>query len=1537
MNDEELISRLESMLPEELTPEELALLRRRAAASPAVRDALSRWLQFEQVMAGGLSRYRLPVDLVLAKAAAAAAPPGGILGRLLGWGLAGTALVALSVTLYLVTRDSRPHRQAVAARAEPDEGHKQPAGGKRGGPSRPGRTRATPSTLRMQGAGTGRGAAPLPPAGAKVDTSPSDVPPGPEDQQWLAQVEKVGGEQPPASRMFTAHGEGQGFAELAAQLAIRQGRVEPAPEGPQWGLSLDGMAQWQAAWPPGHALRLWLVDHHGMELRLEGNTASLVLRYYEFPEPAWAAYEVAPENALQDLSAGTSRPRMALAALDNGRLARSGSGPIDLVWRAGRLEMQRADTLLLSAPLDEPPTTVVLAGRAKLRQARVFPASPTLQEYDSLAGLDADTPAAAFDWQPVHQAELRTVAQGQIELTGNAPVNRAAVRVGRSGLSVLTFELLAPQAGTGIFAADAAGRPLWHLGFFTEPRSGGLICAATPQPETGTIRETDVTMLPTALVTERVWLRLVPATAGWKAYISTDGRWWSRMPVPPLPAETAVASVGLYSLPARTVRLRRLNIQDLHVLLALAPASLYEQAPPLADLTDWAAWQARVVLGIPSESDAGDWQAACALKTLADGAAASLAPHLLVLLADRVAALGPPAALRLQQLHALALLCDEGDAQTALELSRAYRHLAGELAMRGEPLSAAIWRAVCVATPLRSLDLLDERMWRTEALQIAAQGEAQALHALALPAGFLAASLGRETPLAAMLEAGLHPLVDRSGREEVNLLTELEEALQLGAYRDACHIISSSTLERAGGLLPDSADPLLRISLATAVANAMERHPDLRAAMRQHFGPLARLRVSRAMAEENEAAADAATVQFYGTDAAVEAHTWLGDRALAAGNFVRARGHYRAAFHQADGPSRQRAAAMLRLTAALQGREEGAPPQGPVSYSGQELSPAEFEALVAELRAAHASEQGVEGGNSVASTHAGQVQPGEAVSAALVAPSKSCVARPASRIELLPAAQQAFFGSGAGAGPGNSRGVSACGLRLVHQGPNLVLCMPHAVHVLDATGDLRWSVSFSGTPDAGGLVCGPLDLGSSLCLARRVDGGVELALLDAASGKEIWRTNTSASVCSNAIWAEQSLRCLAKRSTPDGLVEICLATFDVGTGALAAEEPLVQFEQGPPDRAWGQLMLAADRLLALLDGCAVCCDISGRVIWLRKQPWLPPAWRQDVAAPQALAFADHVWLASPGAQTLQCCRLDTGRLEWQQQLPEPFEIAGVAGEVLVLRGVEWLHGLDPRDGRPLWRSRIRDPQAVVWCEGAYVIAGIAQRLAAGQVRPALLWIDAATGGSVACTAIEGLPAVQAGGVRLGRVCSWQRRLWVPFAVAEARELGVAELVPSHELAALAAAANDRLVSFAGSPLAETAGDVLPGWQWIDGPEDDATGVVPELLGARNVLVTLALPQRPTRMAARFGVPRGHACRIEIEWSQPLPARWRLVLRTTDETLCERVLEPSGGGWQTLQFDLSRFAGRELPLLLEQQALDTGAAYVAWKACRIVEE
>ena len=75
----------------------------------------------------------------------------------------------------------------------------------------------------------------------------------------------------------------------------------------------------------------------------------------------------------------------------------------------------------------------------------------------------------------------------------------------------------------------------------------------------------------------------------------------------------------------------------------------------------------------------------------------------------------------------------------------------------------------------------------------------------------------------------------------------------------------------------------------------MREHPKLRQTMNEQFGARGQLRVRQAIGEGNLLALEAATMQFCGTEAAAEAHLWLGDRALAAGDFLHAIGQYRQA------------------------------------------------------------------------------------------------------------------------------------------------------------------------------------------------------------------------------------------------------------------------------------------------------------------------------------------------------------------------------------------------------------------------------------------------------------------------------------------------------------------------------------------------------------------------------------------------------------------------------------------------------------------
>lgn len=85
------------------------------------------------------------------------------------------------------------------------------------------------------------------------------------------------------------------------------------------------------------------------------------------------------------------------------------------------------------------------------------------------------------------------------------------------------------------------------------------------------------------------------------------------------------------------------------------------------------------------------------------------------------------------------------------------------------------------------------------------------------------------------------------------------------------------------------------VSLPGAVALAMRNSPVLRSTMSEQFGQLGKLRIRQAITEGDGTAVQAATLQFLGTEAAAEAHLWLGDKEISGGAFARSLGHYRQA------------------------------------------------------------------------------------------------------------------------------------------------------------------------------------------------------------------------------------------------------------------------------------------------------------------------------------------------------------------------------------------------------------------------------------------------------------------------------------------------------------------------------------------------------------------------------------------------------------------------------------------------------------------
>lgn len=178
---------------------------------------------------------------------------------------------------------------------------------------------------------------------------------------------------------------------------------------------------------------------------------------------------------------------------------------------------------------------------------------------------------------------------------------------------------------------------------------------------------------------------------------------------------------------------------------------------------------------------------------------------------------------------------------------------------------------------------------------------------------------------------------------------ELASAIEHRAWRDACQVIVATAAEHGDGLTLDTQNGRLR-SFGLMVSEAMRRHAALRQAMRDDYDDDAWRAFRRAADRGDPGAVATIAEQFLGTAAAAAARQWLGDRALSAGRFQLALGHYRAAAELASDQQRGSLSARVRLSGALLGLELEQPVTETIDLAGQQLSPLDFEQLVAEMR-----------------------------------------------------------------------------------------------------------------------------------------------------------------------------------------------------------------------------------------------------------------------------------------------------------------------------------------------------------------------------------------------------------------------------------------------------------------------------------------------------------------------------------------------------------------------------------------------------------
>ncbi len=770
-----------------------------------------------------------------------------------------------------------------------------------------------------------------------------------------------------------------------------------------------------------------------------------------------------------------------------------------------------------------------------------------------------------------------------------------------------------------------------------------------------------------------------------------------------------------------------------------------------------------------------------------------------------------------------------------------------------------------------------------------------------------------------------HPFVEQYSKEAYNLMAEFHAAVESESYEDASRMITDLDPYAAEGLVPAGSDSQLLVSVPTAIRSAMRHEAKLAEMMNAEFAPLGRLRVNQAISAGNEAAVLLATVQYHGTEAAGAAHGWLGDRALASGEFLPAIAHYERAMQQVGVLEKNKIAPRMRLAAAMLGRDFGQPPTAAVEFGDVQMGADEFEALVAEMRTAHAGAA-------------------DSIEVDFADPQEQ--APPPTGFQVH---RRGRLDGEAGESPnsidGNVRNYDVPWLerQLGIAVAGDVAYVNNRFHVaaydLKSDGKRLWQSP--PPPDRGRTrdwmltAMRPIVAGERIYVRQLTKSGPLLVCLDNADGKHVWLTepNKGDEIISDPLVADGRLFALTLHRTGRGNDQLHLTSYALDSGEMVGEKLLLEMRESWRQRRVCRTTQLADGFLASLGGLVLNVDFLGNVRWARKQSVLPaalePAWvGQRLDRP--LVAGDRAFVASPGVRNVECMDVDSGRLYWRRTLPFVDRLVGLAdGRLIVHAGDEFL-ALAAETGEILWRRQILASYDAELCGGASGIL-IAHQIVspsdANQHCPELVWLNAADGSVTAQTTLSDL---QEKTPRFGPLLMHGDRLWTFFGTSiEDANRDLVELQPKGEAERPAnadqPAADDSWLVHTNPELREAAAGQFPQWSLLATGYYGGFGHIDDIHGEKDLIALPANGASPVVFARQLTVPKSGRPRLEMRLGSEPNQHWRLVVRFGERVLLERDMEWSKEPqvFKDIKVDLKPVAGESGWLIVEAHFVEHG--------------
>src|SRR5262249_12733992 len=161
------------------------------------------------------------------------------------------------------------------------------------------------------------------------------------------------------------------------------------------------------------------------------------------------------------------------------------------------------------------------------------------------------------------------------------------------------------------------------------------------------------------------------------------------------------------------------------------------------------------------------------------------------------------------------------------------------------------------------------------------------------------------------------------------------------------------------------------------------------------------------------------------------------------------------------------------------------------------------------------------------------------------------------------------------------------------------------------TGKQHWSVPLGKEPaptHSWGLVAmRPVVVGDRLFVRRLTKAGPELVCFNAVNGKVRWTSSANLSLASDPLILQDRLYIFTV-ATPldDGLLSLDLSLVNPLTGEILSQQPVIQLRNLWDRQLNCEAAVVGARLVAVVGGTALCCDFTGKPLWVRRQISIPP-------------------------------------------------------------------------------------------------------------------------------------------------------------------------------------------------------------------------------------------------------------------------------------------------------------------------------------------